>query len=114
MEWHLILMSVLYIVAGIMHFIKPRMYVSIMPPYIPSPQMMVFLSGIAEAVLGIGLLFSETRVWAAWGIVLLLIAIFPANIYMATSDKFKRIPAWIRWGRLPLQAVLVAWALYYT
>lgn len=100
--------------AGIFHFIRPKMYESIMPPYIPAHQLMVWLSGLAELGLGIGLLFPVTRVWAAWGIVLMLIAIFPANVYMTISPRFHRIPSWILWGRLPLQAVLIAWALYYT
>ncbi len=114
MPWHLMAMAVLYIVAGIMHFVKPRVYESIMPPYIPSHRLMVWLSGVAEVLLGVGLFFSVTRVWAAWGIAFLLIAIFPANLYMATSPKFHRFPKWVVWGRLPLQAVLIAWALHYT
>lgn len=114
MEWHLIVMAVLYIIAGILHFVKPRIYESIMPPYIPAHHAMVLLSGFAESALGIGLLFQQTRILSAWGIVLLLIAIFPANVYMATSQKFHRIPSWILWARLPLQAVLIAWALRYT
>ncbi len=114
MAWHLVLMAILYTLAGVMHFVKPRMYESIMPPYIPAHRLMVWLSGLAEVVLGIGLLFPITRAWAAWGVVVLLVAVFPANVYMATSLKFQRIPAWVRWVRLPLQAVLIVWALRYT
>ena len=75
---------------------------------------MVDASGVAEIVLAIGLLFIRTKSWAAWGIIALLIAIFPANIYMLTaSEKFKRIPLWVKWLRLPLQGVLIWWAWQY-
>lgn len=110
----LYLQAVIYIVAGINHFISPKTYLAIMPPYIPAHNLMVLLSGIAELLLGIGLLFPATRSMAAWGLVFLLIAVFPANIYMATSSRFLKMPGWLRWARLPLQAVLIWWAYYYT
>jgi uncharacterized membrane protein len=110
----LYLQSIVYIIAGIAHLVKPRPFLSIMPPYVPAHQLMVGLSGIAEILLGIGLLIPATRSWAAWGLILLLIAVFPANIYMATADKFVQIPALIRWGRLPLQGLLIWWAYRYT
>lgn len=106
--------SVIYIVAGLNHFINPKMYLALMPPYIPAHNVMVMLSGIAEVVLGIGLLFPATRSLSAWGIILLLIAVFPANVYMATSNRFRKFPAWLRWMRLPLQGVLIWWAYKYT
>lgn len=110
----LYLMSFLYIIAGINHFIKPKFYLAIMPPYIPAHELMVLLSGIAEVVLGIGLLFPLTRALAAWGIILLLLAVLPANVYMITSEKFSKIPTWILWLRLPLQFLLIWWAYIYT
>ncbi|MCK8491317.1 DoxX family protein [Spirosoma sp. RP8] len=103
-----------YIAAGINHFISPKMYLSIMPPYIPAHNLMVVLSGIAEVILGVGLLFPATRSLSAWGLILLLIAVFPANLYMATSSRFRKFPAWLRWARLPLQGVLIWWAYQYT
>ncbi|GAB4030998.1 DoxX family protein [Spirosoma gilvum] len=106
--------ALIYIIAGINHFLNPRTYLSIMPPYIPAHHFMVTISGLAEVVLGIGLLFTQTQSIAAWGIILLLLAIFPANIYMATSDKFSKISAWLRWARLPLQGILIWWAYQYT
>lgn len=106
--------AAIYIVSGFLHFFRPEPYLRIMPPYIPNHPLMVVLSGIAELVLGIGLLFPATRIVAAWGLILLLIAIFPANVYMATAEKFSAIPGWIRWGRLPLQLVLIWWAWRYT
>lgn len=78
----LILMALLYIVAGLLHFIKPKMYLKIMPPYLPAHLPLVYLSGVAEILLGIGLLIPALQVYAAWGVILLLIAVFPANVYM--------------------------------
>lgn len=116
------LMGVLYAVAGVSHFLAPRAFARIVPPQLPRPTALVYLSGVAEIVLGIGVLFERTRRLSAWGIVALLIAVFPANVYMATDDvapelvpdRFAdaaRIGAWLR---LPLQAVLVGWAWLYT
>ena len=102
-----------YIAAGLNHFINPKMYLAIMPPYVPAHHLMVVLSGVAEVILGIGLLFPATRSLSAWGLILLLIAVFPANVYMATSSRFRKFPAWLRWARLPLQAVLIWWAYQY-
>ena len=110
----LYLQAFIYIAAGLNHFINPKGYLAIMPPYIPAHNLMVMLSGIAEIILGIGLLFPATRSLSAWGIMLLLIAVFPANIYMATSNRFRKFPAWLRWARLPLQGILIWWAYRYT
>ena len=110
----LYIQALVYVVAGLNHFINPKMYLAIMPPYVPAHQLMVNLSGIAEVVLGLGLLFPATRSLSAWGLILLLIAIFPANVYMATADRFHDISGLIRWGRLPLQGVLIWWAYRYT
>ncbi|MFC5412917.1 DoxX family protein [Larkinella bovis] len=103
-----------YILSGFLHFFRPEPYRRIMPPYLPYPSILVFVSGMAELVLGVGLLFPATRTLAAWGLILLLIAVFPANLYMATSDQFPDTPAWLRWGRLPLQLVLIWWAWRFT
>ncbi|GAB4001794.1 DoxX family protein [Spirosoma daeguense] len=104
----------LYIVAGINHFLSPKMYLAIMPPYIPAHSLMVKLSGLAEVILGIGLLFPVTRSLSAWGIMLLLVAVFPANVYMAMSNRFRKFPALLRWLRLPLQVILIWWAYQFT
>lgn len=108
------LMGFLYILAGINHFINPPFYLKIMPPYLPQHGLLVVLSGVAELMLGILVLIPATRVWAAWGLILLLIAVFPANLYMAYDPKFQELSAWLRWGRLPLQFVLIWWAYQYT
>lgn len=110
----LYLMAAIYVGAGVLHFVSPKFYLRIMPPYLPAHHLLVALSGVAEIVVGLGLLFPATRVWAAWGLIVLLIAIFPANLYMAYGEKFQSISPWIRWGRLPLQALLIWWAWQYT
>jgi len=116
-------MGVLYVVAGVLHFVAPEAYERIVPPQFPRPRTLVYLSGVAEIVLGTGVLFERTRRRAAWGLVALLVAVFPANVYMATGDDFalEDLPAQLRnprdaalWARLPLQGVLVAWAWWYT
>lgn len=115
-------MSFLYVIAGVMHFVVPDLYVQIVPPLLPFRLALVYASGFAEVALGVGLLFERTRRLAAWGIIALLVAIFPANVYMATSDVvIQGAPEGIgdpseaaRWGRLPFQAVFILWAWWYT
>ena len=117
----LVVMGPMYVVAGVFHFLVPELYVQIVPPVFPAPLALVYLSGLAEVAVGIGLLFPRTRRYAAWATVALLVAVFPANVYMATSGVVvEGIPgggdpsALVRWGRLPIQAVLIAWAFWYT
>lgn len=111
-------MAAAYVAAGLNHFRAPSFYVQIMPPWVPWHLPMVILSGVAEIVLGVLVLVPRTRRLAAWGLVALLVAVFPANLHMALNDV--RIdgelagPAWALWLRLPLQGVLIAWALWYT
>lgn len=106
-------MAGIYISAGLFHFIKPEFYIRIIPPYLPGPRLLVFLSGIAEVVLGIGLLLPETRSLAAWSIILMLLAFMPVHIYMLQSERFRKLPRWALWVRLPLQGVLMYWAYLY-
>lgn len=112
----LYLMAGLYVLAGLNHFRMPRMYVRMMPAYLPWHRELVYLSGLAEILLGILLIFPATRVFAAWGVIALLIAVFPANVFMyrTQATKFQKIPSWILLLRLPLQAVLMYWAYTYT
>ena len=114
LKYGLYLMALLYILAGLYHFRNPRVYKAIMPPYLPFHDALVFWSGVAEVVLGLALFFPQTRIWAAWGVIALLIAVFPANVYMLTSGKFTRIPEWLLYLRLPLQGLLIWWAYQYT
>jgi uncharacterized membrane protein len=111
------LAAIFYVVAGSLHFIKPGPYLRIVPPYIPWHGAMVQVSGAFEIVGGLGLLVSETRKAASWGLIALLIAVFPANIYMATHPieaGALAIAPVLRWGRLPLQVFLVLWLLWCT
>lgn len=115
LPWHLYLMAILYILAGFNHFRNPGMYIKIIPPFFKSPKLINVVSGIAEIVLGILLMFSLTTQYAAWGIIALLIAIFPANLYMFQNKKASfNLLKWILFVRLPLQLVLIIWAFQYT
>lgn len=111
----LLLMSVLIVRAGVEHFVNPEGYVAIMPPYLPAHLELVYLSGFFEILGGIGVLFSRTRNVAGWGLIALLVAVFPANLHMAFYPKlFPTIPAWALYARLPLQPVLIAWVWWVT
>jgi uncharacterized membrane protein len=98
-----------FIYAGIMHFKSPGFFLKIMPPYLPLHKEAVFWSGVFEVLLGLMLFFDFSRSWAVIGLIILLILVFPANIYMAFDPKFLKIPAWIRYGRLPLQIAGIYW-----
>jgi uncharacterized membrane protein len=114
-------MGSMYVAAGVLHFVVPGLYVQIVPPMFPARLVLVYLSGLAEVAVGIGLLLPRTRRHAAWATIALLVAIFPANVYMATHGVVVQgMPgggdpsALVRWGRLPLQGVLILWAFWYT
>lgn len=106
----LYVMAGMYILAGLLHFWKPKAYMKIMPSYLPYHLELVYLSGVFEVLFGLLLLFPQTQSIGAWGIIATLIGVFPANIYMLTSNKRKK--AWyitILWIRLPIQALLIYW-----
>ncbi len=111
----MLLAAVLFVFAGILHFARTEFYLKIMPPYVPWHVAMVRISGVCEILGGLGLLVRATRRIAAWGLVALLIAVFPANLYMATNPVeagAAGLAGWVRWGRLPLQVVLIVWVLW--
>ena len=109
------LLGLLFVAAGANHFRVPDIYVHIMPPYLPWHRELVLLSGACEIVLGGLLLVPRYSHYAAWGLIALLVAVFPANLYMAMNpDLYPRISPVALWGRLPLQAVLIAWAYWFT
>lgn len=111
----LIIMAAIYIIAGINHFWNPAIYINIMPPWLPEHKLLVAISGAFEIVLGVLLLFPSTQRQAAWGIILLLIAVFPANIQMMINYWNESNPMlWIAILRLPLQIVLIRWAYAFT
>lgn len=108
-------MSLLYIVAGVNHFWNPEFYLRIMPPWLPWHNELEVISGVCEILFGLLLLFSSTRRLAAWGIILLLIAVFPANIQMMLNYLRESNPKlWVSIIRLPLQIILIWWAYSFT
>jgi uncharacterized membrane protein len=108
-------LGILFILAGINHFFNPGLYLQIMPLYLPWHLFLVYLSGVFEILFGALVLIPRFAPLAAWGIILLLIAIFPANLHMALNAKdFAFIPSILLWLRLPFQAVLMAWAYWHT
>ena len=112
MKW---LFAAIFLAAGFLHWVHPAPFVKIMPPYLPWPVQLVYLSGIFEIVLGVILLIPKCQVLAAWGLIALLIAVFPANVYMAlNASDYPQFPAALIWLRLPLQGVLIAWAYWFT
>lgn len=111
----LYIMGLFYIAAGVNHFIHPEFYRKIMPPYIPFHDEAIFTSGICEVLFALLLLFPLTRRLAAWGIIVLLIAVFPANIQMMLNYYHENNPGlWFTVLRLPLQIVLIGWAHLFT
>lgn len=112
--WHYLLMSSMYILGGAMHFIFPKIYIRIMPSYLPNHKLLVALSGIAEIVLGISLLFPEHKDQAIYGILLMLAIFLTVHFYMLSNEKASAgIPKWILLLRIPLQLVLMYWAYWY-
>jgi uncharacterized membrane protein len=109
------LFAAIFVAGGINHFVAPDIYLKIMPPYLPWHRELVFLSGFFEVSLGIMLLIPATSRLAAWGLIALLIAVFPANIHLYQHQEIApRIPGWAHLLRLPLQGVLIYWAHAYT
>ena len=103
-------LSLLFIAAGVNHFVSPGVYLKIMPDYLPWPLALVYLSGFFEAMGGVGLAVPQLRRAAGWGLIALLIAVFPANVHMVIHpDRFPDFPLWALLARLPLQGVLIAW-----
>jgi len=110
-------LAVAIIIVGITHFIRPEQYARIVPPQLPNPLSLVYISGVFEILGGIGLLIPFVSVAAAWGLIALFIAVFPANINQAIQsipiDGIPHHPV-LYWVRLPFQAILIAWAYWYT
>ena len=112
--WHLYVMGAMYIVAGMIHFIKPRMYMRIMPRYLPAHKTLVLLSGLAEIFLGFLLFFPVTKDLAIYGIMLMLVIFLLVHFYMLSSKKAGAgIPNWVLILRIPLQFFLIYWAWFY-
>ncbi|HWT06799.1 MAG TPA: hypothetical protein VN224_13640, partial [Xanthomonadales bacterium] len=103
--------GVLFIAAGVAHFVRPAMYEQIVPPQLGHAGVLVAISGLAEIAGGLGLMIPRTRRAAGLGLIALLVAVWPANIYMAfEADRFSAVaPAWILWARVALQVVMIWW-----
>jgi len=113
--WHLYLMAILYIIAGLNHFRVPKLYLKIIPESLPFKPFLNYSSGFLEFLFGILLLITETQKIGAWGIIGILILVFPANLYMYTNEKASLgLPKLLRLLRLPLQLLLLFWAYQYT
>ncbi len=103
-----LLLAALFVGAGTLHVLTPRFFDQIVPPGLPlSPRAATLLSGAAELAGGLGLLHPRTRPAARWGLLALLVAVFPANIYMAQAPERFQVPPAVAWGRLPLQPLLM-------
>ncbi|NRD20635.1 DoxX family protein [Winogradskyella eckloniae] len=110
----LYVMAGIYGLAGIMHFIKPKMYMRIMPNYLPYHKTLVYLSGLAEIVLGIGLCIPVLKTSSIYGIIVMLTVFLLVHFYMLSSKKAAAgFPKWVLVLRLPLQFVLMYWAWTY-
>lgn len=112
--WHLYLMAAMYVVIGCFHFIKPKAFLSVMPRYIPNGKQMVYLSGVAEIALGIGLCFATTRVFSIWGIIAMLLIFLVVHWHMIVDKKYhEKFPKPVLWLRFFLQFGLMYWAYNY-
>jgi uncharacterized membrane protein len=109
------LLALLFILAGVNHFRDPEFYLRIMPPWLPWPTALHLIAGVFEFVFGVMLLIPRYQKWAAWGLIALLLAVYPANIHMAVN--WRQYPEWSMTSlliRLPFQFVLIAWAWWFT
>jgi len=106
------LLALFFVVAGANHFVSPEIYRALMPPSLPWPDLLIGLSGVAEVAGGIGVMIPSLRKAAGWGLITLLVAVFPANLHAAShglSVGDVAVPPWILWARLPFQLVFIAW-----
>lgn len=110
----IVIMGLFYIFVGVNHFTDPYWFLQIVPPYLPYKIELVYISGFLEIVLGVMLLIPKTRVYASWGLIMLLIAVYPANIYLAqTNGAAMNTTPLIAWGRLPFQFVFIGLAYWH-
>ena len=111
------LLTALMVFIGIQHFLDPEPFVRIVPKALPAPRILVYVSGVFEILGGIGLVVPRTRRAAAWGLIALYVAVFPANVNMAVNSLpmgDRVVPPLLLWLRLPLQGLFIAWAWWFT
>lgn len=112
--WHLNVMALMYFIFGIYHFINPKLYLKVIPPYLPNPKLLNYLAGFFEVLFGISLVHSYTRKYAALGIILMLLAFLMTHFYMLTNQKASmKLPKWFLILRIILQFGLIYWAFQY-
>lgn len=112
-----ILLAIFFIAAGLLHFIFPSSYKSIMPPWLPWHAELVYISGVAEVAGGIGVLIAQLRPYAGWGLIVLSLAVLPANVQMLLNYQAQQAPLWVvvlLALRLPLQVLLIWWIWHAT
>ena len=116
--WFKILLAVAMVGVGVLHFVRPKPFIRIVPASLPNPRALVLVSGFFEVAGGLGLLLPATQTFAAWGLVALYIAVFPANVNMAIKKiplaPGRPISPYLLWLRLPFQAVFILWAWWFT
>ncbi|WP_282089285.1 DoxX family protein [Aquimarina algiphila] len=114
MSWHLYIVSFIFSLIGIFHLVRPKAFMRIMPLYIPYHKLLVYLSGIAEILVGIGVLFEQTRTISIWSIIIMLVLFFPVHIHMLINKKAGlNLPKPVLIFRLLLQFVLIYWVYSY-
>ena len=111
----ILIMSYFYMNVGVKHFIEPDWFLQIMPPQFPNHYAAIYVSGFFELLFGFMLINPKTRFIAAWGIIFVMITVFPANIYLAVSDgEAMEISKELAWGRLPFQYVFIGLAFWHS
>lgn len=115
MSWPQRLLAVFFVAAGALHFLRPRMYAQIVPDYLPAHHELVLASGAAEIAGAVLVVFPRTRRIGGLWLAATLVAVFPANVHMALSpERYASIAPGLLWARLPLQGLLIWWALRAT
>lgn len=112
--WHLYLMVGIYVFMGVMHFLKPKAFMRIMPKYLPNHRALVYISGAFEIGLAISLGFPKSRVYAIYAIIAMLVVFLLIHFYMLSSEKASAgFPKWLLILRIPIQFGLMYWAYFY-
>jgi uncharacterized membrane protein len=108
-----VVLVVFMVAIGVGHFVRPEAFVGIVPSFLPAPMVLVLVSGFFEVLGGVSLLVPRVRRAASFGLVLLYLSVFPANINMAVHPELGQgLPSWALWARLPFQVLFIAWALW--
>ena len=113
----IVLIAAIFVGGGVLHLVKPEAYLRMMPPWLPAAMALVLISGVFEIAGGVGVLVPATRVAAGWGLIALLVAVFPANVQMLLNARATHASAlWMSGlvARLPLQAVMIYWVFRVT